>query len=111
MKKFYLHKLCAYEVLKVLTGMFQSFKNLCSHRKTLIYHILLYIITSSLCYAFALAPNELASCKVTFRALQDAVEDFETIRAMDEEILETQKIVERDLRQEYEAVSSKVIEV
>ncbi|KAM3720050.1 Dynactin subunit [Dirofilaria immitis] len=41
-------------------------------------------------------------------ALEDTVEDYETIRSMDEEILETQKEAERELREEFDLANSRI---
>ncbi|MCP9261228.1 CAP-Gly domain-containing protein [Dirofilaria immitis] len=45
---------------------------------------------------------------VLFNALEDTVEDYETIRSMDEEILETQKEAERELREEFDLANSRI---
>lgn len=46
-----------------------------------------------------------------YRALEETIEDFEAIRAMDEEILETQKDAEKDLREELDQVCGRNNEV
>ncbi|VDP12003.1 unnamed protein product, partial [Onchocerca flexuosa] len=45
------------------------------------------------------------------RALEETIDDFEAIRAMDEEILETQKDVEKELREELDRSCGKISEL
>lgn len=45
------------------------------------------------------------------RELQEAIEDLESMRTMDEEMLESQRDVERDLRFELESSAAKMNEV
>lgn len=46
-----------------------------------------------------------------FRALEDTIEDLEAMRTMDDEILETQKEAERDLRNELDSAHCRNNEV
>uniref|UniRef100_A0A158Q7V8 Dynactin subunit 1 n=1 Tax=Elaeophora elaphi TaxID=1147741 RepID=A0A158Q7V8_9BILA len=45
------------------------------------------------------------------RALEETIDDFETMRAMDEEILETQKDAEKELREELDKAYAKISEL
>ncbi|VDN51511.1 unnamed protein product [Dracunculus medinensis] len=45
------------------------------------------------------------------RALEESIEDFDAMRAMDEEILETQKEAEKELRQELDLAYGKISEL
>ncbi|VDK84376.1 unnamed protein product [Litomosoides sigmodontis] len=45
------------------------------------------------------------------RALEETIDDFETMRAMDEEILETQKDTEKELREELDKACGKINEL
>lgn len=43
--------------------------------------------------------------------MEETIDDFEAIRAMDEEILETQKDAEKELREELDRSCGKISEV
>ncbi|KAL3981677.1 Dynein associated family protein [Acanthocheilonema viteae] len=45
------------------------------------------------------------------RSLEETIDDFETMRAMDEEILETQKDAEKELREELDKACAKISEL
>lgn len=46
-----------------------------------------------------------------FSALEETVEDYEAIRTLDEEILETQKEAERELKNEFDRANGRISDV